>query len=170
MILACLRPVGRAIQVLCGGSTPHEIALGLSLGLVLGLLPKSNLTAVLLCGLILSLRLNLVAASMAALTVMGFGPLLDSVAHQIGSFLLSWNVLQGGWAWFFRQPLVPWLRLDDTVVLGQLFIGVVLALPGYSLAVRVLNRVQPLATGIMRRSWPARLALGVRLPPERRAA
>lgn len=170
MVLASMRPIGRTLSVLCGGATPQEIALGVALGAVLGLIPKSNLTAVLLCGVILSLRVNLAAAVFAAGAFSGLAPLLDGVAHQLGSAALSLRALQGGWAWLFRQPIVPWLRLDNTLVLGQLFLGLTSAWPIYRLTFRIVSRIQPQLTAAMTRSAIARTVLGVRLPAQRRAA
>src|SRR4051794_9645298 len=113
MIFASLRPLGRALRILCGGATPHEIALGVALGLMLGLVPKSNLTAVTLCGVILCLRLNLYAAGMTTLAIMPLAASLDGVGNSIGMYALSCGPLAGFWTWLFRQPLVPWLQLND---------------------------------------------------------
>jgi uncharacterized protein (TIGR03546 family) len=170
MVLARLRPVGRVLGTLCGGSTPHELALGLALGAVLGLIPKANLTAALLCGLILSLRLNLTAAALGTSAGMGLAPMLSVLAHQIGLTMLALGVLQGFWSWLFRQPVIPWLRLDETLVLGQLLIGLVLAWPLYRVSREALSRLQPSLVAALRRSSVTRIMLGVRLPAERRAA
>ena len=170
MALGLLRPVGRVIGVLCGGSTPHQIALGLTLGVVLGLVPKGNLTAVLLCGLILVLRVNLSAATAATFLAMGFAPALEGVAHQFGLTALSARPLYGFWTWLFAQPLAPWLRLENTVVLGQLLLGLAAAGPIYGVSQALIARVQPGVVAVMSRSSLARLALGVRRPVERSAA
>jgi uncharacterized protein (TIGR03546 family) len=170
MVLARLRPVGRVLGTLCGGSTPHELALGLALGAILGLVPKANLTAALLCALILSLRLNLTSAALATSAGMALAPVLSGLAHRIGLTALSFGLLQGFWSWLFRQPIIPWLRLDETLVLGQLLIGLALAWPLYRLSRGAISRLQPSLVAALRRSPVSRLVLGVRLPAERRAA
>lgn len=170
MVLASMRRVSRTIAVLCGGSTAHEIAMGIALGTILGLIPKANLTAVLLCALILSLRLNLTAALFAAGISMSLAPLLDGVAHPLGLTILSFRPLQGLWSSLLRQPIVPWLQLDQTVVLGELMIGLLVAWPLYRLSRSAVARLQPGVAAVMNHSSVSRLLEGMREPAQRRAA
>ncbi len=46
MLVRCIRPIRFLIQGIAGADTPRQLALGFAIGMVIGLVPKGNLTAV----------------------------------------------------------------------------------------------------------------------------
>lgn len=116
-----------------GEFTPRQLALGTAFGLVLGLVPKGNLIAAAIAIVVLSLRLNLAAATVSTLVFSLLGPLLDPLTHGIGTALLENSRLTGIWTQLYRWPFAPWTAFNNTVVLGSLLVGLAAFLPFYFL-------------------------------------
>jgi hypothetical protein len=57
--------------------------------------------------------------------------------------VLTWTPARDAYTWLFNQPLGPFIGFNNTVVMGQLLIGLYLAYPAYKLAHRMAERVQP---------------------------
>ncbi len=110
--------------------------------MLIGLVPKGNLTAGLLAMVLLATRANLAAAGLATLGFSWLGMLADPLTHRLGLALLSIQGLRPVWDWLYAQPLVPWLHLHNTVVLGNLLCGLALLLPAYALGLRAAERLK----------------------------
>lgn len=108
-----------------------SVALAAAIGTMLGLLPKGNLLAVLLLLSIIIFRVNVTVAVLLAVGVSFFAGRLDGVAEKIGDAILAPNFFEPFGQWLFAQKIVPWTSLDNTVVLGNFFIGCVLFVPIY---------------------------------------
>ena len=65
MLTLFLRPVRMLFQALIGNDTPRQTAWGFSLGMMVGLLPKGNLTAIAIAMILCSLRVNRAAGFLA---------------------------------------------------------------------------------------------------------
>ncbi|MEQ8784771.1 MAG: TIGR03546 family protein [Pirellulaceae bacterium] len=129
-----LRPLRYFYEALRESTTPHGLALGAALGMLVGLAPKDNLTAMLLAMLVLAIRNNLAAAALSALLFSWLAPVTDPLAHTVGDFLLRLRVLQPVYAFLYDLPLAPWTALNNTVVAGSLLIGLASFYPCYRVA------------------------------------
>lgn len=147
-----LQPLHYLWQACTRERTPRQIALGIALGMVVGLVPKGNLTATVLAMILALLKLNLGAALLSALVFSCLSPLGDPLFHAVGWRLLSAPALRDTWENLHRQPVVPWLNVNNTVVLGTLVTGLALFYPCYRLTLGLVLRLQPLATRL-RPSW-----------------
>lgn len=123
--------------------TPRQIALAVAIGMMLGLVPKGNLTSASLLILLFALRVNLGFGLMAACLFSLFAPMLDPIADRLGRVALAAGAVQWIGAQLFALPLVPWTRLNNTVVLGQLLTALMLAYPVYRVALRIDGRLRP---------------------------
>ena len=80
------------------------------------------------------------------------GAWLDPFAHRLGALALTWPPAHDAFAWLYDKPLGPLVGYNNTVVLGQLLIGLYLFYPTYLLARVIATRVQPRVHGwLMRR-------------------
>lgn len=141
-----LRPFRFLAEALVEESTSRQLAWGFALGMVVGLVPKGNLTAVALMMLLCLLRVNLGVGMLAAFAFSWIGVLADPWTHQLGYALLTHDSLTGFWTQLANLPIVPWTSFNNTVVLGSLAAGVVLLFPAYKLSEPVFARyVPPLA-------------------------
>ena len=134
MLARGLRPVRRIVQALLAHDSSNQLALGFALGMVLGLVPKGNLIAVSLFVLLFSLRVNAGIGLVAAFAFSWIGPALDPIAEKVGGYFLTAGSMQSTYAALFHLPLGPWLEFNNTVVVGQLAIGLWAAYPVYWLS------------------------------------
>lgn len=134
MLTLFLRPVRMLAQVLIGNDTPRQTAWGFSLGMMVGLLPKGNLVAILIATILCSFRVNRAAGFLAIALFSYLGAWFDGTAHGLGSMILASPSLQPTFAAIYDKPLGPFSGLNNTVVLGQLLIGLYLFYPVYRIA------------------------------------
>jgi uncharacterized protein (TIGR03546 family) len=152
------RPILLLAQILTEASSPRQIAWGLALGTLVGLVPKGNLTAAILCLVVLAVRCNLAAAALATMVFSWLGMCLDPLTHRLGLALLTSPMLRPAWDWLYEQPLMPWMRLHNTVVLGNLLTGLALLLPLYAIGLRATQRFGSQGAELVRRLGLARVA------------
>lgn len=139
-----LRPVRQLAQALTANDSARQIAWGFMLGMMIGLLPKGNLILVFLTILLCALRVNKPAGLLAAGLFSLVGFVFDGVAHQIGSLVLLWEPARPWHVWLYELPLGPYLGTNNTVVVGQLILGLYFAFPVYYFTFRFASRVQPI--------------------------
>ena len=143
MVFRLFKPIRHLVEALVTSDGPRQLALGFTLGMVIGLVPKGNLTATAICILLLALRANVAAGFLSAALFTWLSGWADPLAHRIGFALLTDANLQSFWTRLFRWPLVPWTSLNNTVVLGNLLLGAWLAYPVYRLSFAVFERFRP---------------------------
>ena len=138
-----LRPLRQVAQVLTGNDSPRQVAWGFVLGMMIGLLPKGNLILVALTILLCALRVNKTAGLMAAGLFSLLGFLFDGLAHKLGSIVLLWETARPLYIWLYELPLGPWIGTNNTVVIGQLLIGLYFAFPAYYFSFHLAAKYQP---------------------------
>lgn len=138
-----LRPLRLFAQSLIDDDSPRRVAWGFALGMLVGMLPKGNLLAIALGVLLCSLNVNKSAGLLAVGLFSLLAPLWDSLAHGIGSALLTSPSLQPGFAAVYQAPLGPLSGLTNTAVLGQLAIGLYCLTPAYLAAYRAAATIRP---------------------------
>ena len=141
-----MNPLGALKSLLLafhGGTEPRHLAAGFALGAALGLVPKGNLFAASFFLLFFLFNVDKGMALLSAALFTAFGYALDSVAHGIGLALLKCEALRGLWTSLYDLPIVPLTRFNNTVVLGNLVLGVVLYFPlyyGFLRGIRLYDR------------------------------
>jgi uncharacterized protein (TIGR03546 family) len=128
-------------RMFIAGDTPRQLAFGFAMGMVLGLVPKDNLLAVAISMAILSVRVNIGSAMIAALLFSLVGAIADPLTHRIGEALLTLEMLLPFWQGLYVLPLMPWTSFNNTVVLGSCFTGVVLFYPTYLVSFRMFDHL-----------------------------
>ncbi|HUT90400.1 MAG TPA: TIGR03546 family protein [Thermoguttaceae bacterium] len=143
MLLRFIQPLRGLARLFTAAGTPRQLALGLAMGMLIGLVPKGNLTAVLLAVILLASRVNLGAGMIGAALFSWVGMLVDPLSHRIGQAFLTHESLQPTWAYLYDLPLAPWTALNNTVVLGSLLLGLWLFYPVYRLSELAFAHGQP---------------------------
>ena len=121
---------------------PECVAAAIALGLLAGLVPKLNLLAVLLYGLIFLLPVHTLLAVAVSVLVSLISWRMDATTHLLGEMLLRQPALRPMWIALDQAPVVPWMSLHNTVVLGNLVIGIVLLAPTYLISLRLFERLE----------------------------
>lgn len=151
MSLMLLQPVRYMAQALVEESTPRQMAVGFALGMVVGLVPKGNLTAVVLMTLMCMLRINLAVGLVSAFVFSWIGMLTDPLTHTMGLWLLSHDTLVPLWTTLYDTTVMPWTAFNNTVVLGSLVLGLLLCGPAYWASKPPLTRYAPPLAAWMRK-------------------
>lgn len=157
MLARWIRPIRFLVQGIAAADTPRQLALGFAIGMMIGLVPKGNLTAVALSMLLLGTRVNLATGMLGALCFSWLSGWTDPLAHRIGCGLLAHEPLQPLLAWLHDLPLVPWTALDNTVVFGSLTLGIWLFWPVYHFGYLASERAQPWIAEHLKRYYVAEL-------------
>lgn len=163
MLARLLDPVRLVAKALAADDSPRQLALGLVIGMLIGLMPKGNLTAFTLAIILFSVRVNIGVGLASAAVFSWIGLALDPFAHKLGWLVLGYRPLQGVFAWFHGLPLVAWSGLNNTVVVGQILIGAYLSYPAYWFAKRLFAKIYPWAIAWIRRYRITRVLFGLDL-------
>lgn len=122
-----------------GFDTPHQLGLGMAFGVAVGLIPKDSLLPYAIGVIAILSTANLLCFAIGLIAAHIVSPLLDHLTHLIGSWFLTFNPLEPMWATLIEWPLVPWTRFNNTVVMGTLILGILLAVPVYTMT-RMVSR------------------------------
>lgn len=112
-------------------TAPPQVAAGVALGFLIGLLPKATLTVQLLLVLVMALRVNFPIALLVIALTAPLNPLLDKLTDPLGYALLSAPALAPLWTSFYNMPVMPWTGFNNTVLLGGLVLGLAMFAPVY---------------------------------------
>ena len=123
-----------------GVDTTRQMAIGVTLGMLLGMMPKDTAFVLLFAVMLLLSQGNLLAGAVSAILFSWVGWLLEPATHAAGLAVLSIEALQPWLAEIQGWPLGPWFRLDNTVVMGSLMVGLVGVLPCYRISYVLLDR------------------------------
>ncbi len=126
--------LAKLLKALNAEGSPAQVSLGFTLGMVVGLTPLwtvSNLFWLLVASVF---RINLTAFFLAAVVFSGIAYLFDPSMERLGYWLLNLPALQDLWTAAYNNDLLRLTRFNNTLVLGGLVSGLVLALPFYLLS------------------------------------
>ena len=124
------------------------LGLGVTLGMFVGLLPLS-INSFILGIFLMALKTDKVSGLLAALLFGALGFVLDPLAHVFGLFFLTGiPVLTPVFTWIYNIPLMAFTGFNNTIVMGNTLIGILLMVPVYTGSVRLLlwYRSLPFAT------------------------
>lgn len=147
-----LRTLRLGLKGLAKMPEPKAVALGIALGVAVGLVPKGNLLALTLGVVMCSLRLSLVAGVATAVLVSYLSHHADPVFDAVGAAVLQLELLRPFWVWIARSPVADWLQFNNTVVCGSFLLGTAGIYPVYRLSHGPLARWLPPLTAWVERS------------------
>lgn len=125
-----------------GIDSSRQLALGISIGLLIGILPKDNLIfAGLLVFLVVS-GANLVTGFVAAVVGSLVSIQIESLLHFAGQQILGTDFVSTLLAQLMGLPLVAWTDINNTVVCGGLFVGLALFVPVYFVSFGIFHHLR----------------------------
>ena len=129
------RILGRAAQRLLTEisqhRTPEQIAWGLAIGVSFGLVPMDSIISVLLLIAILILPVNHLCAAIAFVSMALVSRFVAPIPNTLGLWILSHPWVVNSLSVVYSYPLVPWLRLNNTMVVGGFCLGILSVAPNY---------------------------------------
>lgn len=126
-----LKFIIKLLKALNSNRHPGEIAHAVCCGLILGFLPKSNLTWYVITFLFLFLRINKVTLTLLTTAFSFLAPAFDAFFDRIGYAILTWEPVASFFAGALELPGFHFLKLNNTIVMGSLVSGIALYLPMY---------------------------------------
>ena len=131
-----LRPRKFIWNALVSENSRKQIAWGIALGVLIGIVPKGNLIALTLAAILFAVRVNLMAALITVAICSVLGVMLDPFFDHMGRSILETAAFQQFFARIYQMPFAPWTAFNNTVVMGSLFVGLVQLYPTYRMARR----------------------------------
>jgi len=125
-------------------NSPHELALGVAFGVVIGLMPKDSAIPWAIGLLFLLSRGNLLCGIAAAIAVSAISPMLDVFFDRMGENVLTMGFMHSTFESWMEISWMAWTRFNNTVVAGSFAVGLVACLPVYLLS-QVFFRVWGIA-------------------------
>ena len=117
-----------------GFDSSHQLAVGIAFGMIIGLIPKDSLIPYAIAAIALLTNANLLSLIVSAFVLSQLSPLFDPITHPIGAWVLTFDPLESVWISLYEIPVVPWTRIENTVVMGSLVLGLLFAVPTYALS------------------------------------
>lgn len=125
---------------------PRHYALGVSVGMAIGLIPSFSIVPwmLLLVGMLLPTNL---LAMIGSIIIFSFvGPMLDPQSHRIGAAVLADANLSSFWQSVFANKYSIWLQFHNSVVLGSTLIAVAMVVPMFVVSKTVVRLTSPFVT------------------------
>lgn len=145
MVVFSLKLLNNVRKAIAGRKYPHQLAGGVALGVLLGIIPHGNLLALIVLATVLCFQVNHAMMGVVAIAASFTATRLDVYSHRIGEALLTHptglQIAERAWA----LPGVPWTDLNNTVVLGSFVIGVAATLPIFLITLPVFRWIAPAA-------------------------
>jgi uncharacterized protein (TIGR03546 family) len=124
------RLIFKFIRMIHRETSPTQISLAVTVGFLLALTPALTLQWWILGVLLILVRMNVAVLTVSFLITFPFAKLLVPVADWIGiNLLLNISSLKGIWTALYHLPVVPYTYFYNSVVMGNLFLGVTLGVP-----------------------------------------
>jgi len=121
-------------KALNSNSHPGEIAHAVSIGMIMGFLPKDNVTWYILTVFFLFIRINKGAFVIFTFLFSLLAQFLDPLFDKIGYAILTIDKLEPFFAGLLDIPFVSFTKFNNTIVMGSLISGIVLYVPVYILS------------------------------------
>lgn len=129
-----LKWIVKFFSVLNANRRPGELAAGMALGFLMALQPGFTFFRFLELTIAFLMKVHFPTALLALFLFSFLAPLFDPLLDLVGGWILMVPSLTPLWTTLYAFPLVPLTRFNNTVVMGALFGGIVLAVPVYILA------------------------------------
>jgi uncharacterized protein (TIGR03546 family) len=114
-----LKQVFAFFKLLNSDTGTNQLAAGIACGLILGFSPVLSLQTLIVFVLLFFFRIQIGAALLAAFFFKFIAFVIDPVAHQLGSTVLTSPGLQDIWTKLYNMPILPYTRFNNSIVMGS---------------------------------------------------
>lgn len=139
-------------KALNSNSHPGEIAHAVSIGLIMGFLPKDNVTWYILTVFFLFIRINKGAFVIFTLLFSLLAQYLDPLFDKIGYAILTYDKFEPFFAKLLDIPFVSFTKFNNTIVMGSLISGIILYIPAYFLTRGFMRLWRTVLSPLVRKS------------------
>lgn len=124
-----LKWISGFFNALNANSNPSEIAHALALGVLLGLMPKTNALWYIIFVFFLFVRLHKSTYCISLLVVTYFAWMLDPTFDSIGYSILTYKPFENIFAPLIDIPFVGFTKFNNTIVMGSLVFSIAIYIP-----------------------------------------
>ncbi|MDC7235181.1 MAG: TIGR03546 family protein [Spirochaetales bacterium] len=121
--------ISKILVALNSNSRPGELASGIAFGFCLALIPKGNLLWIIIFSIAFLLKHNLAAMLLSLLLFPPLASLMDPLLHNTGQLILTMPAFQSFFTTLYNLPVLPWLKFNNTIVMGAFLWNLILWLP-----------------------------------------
>lgn len=122
-----LKQIYNFLKLLNSDTETTPLALGLTLGLILGFAPFLSIQTLLVLLILFVFRIQMGAAFLSAFFFKLVAYMFDTPAHYLGQSILEAEPLRPLFTTMYNIPLVPFTRFNNSIVMGSLAVSVILA-------------------------------------------
>ncbi|MBD3670304.1 MAG: TIGR03546 family protein [Gammaproteobacteria bacterium] len=126
-------PFVKLFKLINSEQEPHQISLGICLGMVAGFTPTLSLHNLLVLFVLLVVRVNISAfiVGFVLFSILAF--LLDPAFHGLGEFVLRHPALIDVWTPMYNEVFWRLTGFNNTVLMGSLIISLIAFVPAFFL-------------------------------------
>lgn len=143
MVIFAFKLFNNVRKAIAGRRYPHQLAGGVALGVLMGIIPHGNLLAVFVLVGVLCFRVNHAMLALVAVGCSFAAKRLDPFSHLVGEYLLTNPAGKQFAVDAWKLPLVPWTDLNNTVVAGSFVIGLCSVLPVFYVTLPFFKWIAP---------------------------
>lgn len=122
-----LKQLFQFLKLLNSETGTLPLALGCTLGFILGMTPMLSLQSILVFMILFIFRIQIGAAFLTAFFFAFIAYLLDPIFHNIGLKVLSLNSLKPIYTEMYNMPIIPYTRFYNTIVMGSAVVSIILS-------------------------------------------
>lgn len=119
----------KALKALNSNQNPIGVALGISFGVFLGIMPSDNLLWFIVLILTFFIDLNMAIQFVFLGIFKLFNFVFDNLIHNIGYFILTQEKLSPFFTELANTPVIPLTRFNNSMVMGGFVFGLILFVP-----------------------------------------
>lgn len=147
-----LKHIANFFRALNANSKPSEIAHALCLGLMLGLMPKTNALWYLIFIFFTFVRINKAFYFISMLVISQFAWLLDDIFNTVGLSILYYPQFEKTFALLIDIPFVGFTRFNNSIVMGSLACSLLAYVPCYAITILLVKLWRTVAAPFIVRS------------------
>jgi uncharacterized protein (TIGR03546 family) len=121
-----LKQIFNFLLLLNSETDTRPLAVGLSLGIILGFAPFFSLQTFLVLAIIFLFRVQIGAAFLSAFFFKFVAFFFDYPAHLLGKSILESESLNPLFTELYNLPIIPMTRFNNSIVMGSLIVSVLL--------------------------------------------
>lgn len=128
-----LKQIFAFFRMLNSDTGHNQLAAGLACGIILGFSPFLSLQTLIVLFLVFFFRIQMGAAFLSAFFFKFIAWLVDPLADVLGRAVLEAPAMRPLFVELYNMPLVPMTRFNNSIVMGSMVLGFLLAVPSFFL-------------------------------------
>lgn len=125
-----LEILAKLFKILRSEASPNQIAVGLVIGMIIGLTPLFTFHNLVLFIILIIFKINIGMALFSMAIFAGIAYLFDPIFHSFGYYLLvDAESIRSFWIFVMDIPFLALSRYNNTVVTGSITVAIILIIP-----------------------------------------